>query len=153
MTVLVYYFYLGFRICYKPERKGIVIMRRWIDQVAWNGAIQTFNEIYLCLCFSVFFNFYSGISMDDFSTKGLIVNSSVAIVSGLSLVMVPAGCLYVLQQYWCKCIDEIIEVKTRHKDTYNYLKEVQTYEDLEILAVANVIEHQELRKKREAYEK
>ena len=32
---------------------------------------------------------------------------------------------------WCKCIDEIVYVKNRHNDRYNWLKNVSTYADVE----------------------
>ena len=129
--MLCHYLYQFFTIWFKRERKALVLMKRWTDYFAWNGTIQAYNEVYLCLCISVFFNTYTGINLEQFSTYGLALNSVLTIIFGLSLVMVPIAIVFILKKTWCKCIDEIVYVKNRHNDRYNWLKNVSTYADVE----------------------
>ena len=100
--------------------KVISFANSWTSAFKWNGAIQFFNESYLCICISVFFNIQRKKDEDgswgqgtsiEFSGLAISINSSLAILSGASLILVPLVNLYALKKYYCKSNDLANELK------------------------------------------
>lgn len=85
----------------KPGR-AMKFTKEWTDKFKWNGLIQFFNETYLCLCIVVFFNR----DAIDF-TKGwaLAVNSIVAVLGALGVLVVPMIIFHTILKYYGPALD------------------------------------------------
>lgn len=42
--------------CLVPTNCIMRFTQKWTNYFEWNGSIRFYNEVYMCLCFSVFFN-------------------------------------------------------------------------------------------------
>ena len=88
------------------DGKVLKYARNFKAKIKWNGAIQFFNELYLCLSVSVAINMLYNEEALQFDTFGHIFNSLFAIASAVSLIIVPCIICYALVKYWAPAIKE-----------------------------------------------
>ena len=80
------------------------LVSRQFQKLKWNGAIRLFNELYTCLCFSVAINLHNGFEAVRFDSFKLLLNSLFALVTGISLVVVPVCVIYALCKHWAPVV-------------------------------------------------
>ena len=101
ILVVIFYSIVKADILDKKNRLR-VIAKKQIQRFKWNGLLQFLNESYLLLCFSVAFNAKEAMRSVSlqFSTWSLGVNSSIALIACLSVLLAPIWLIVNLNLYW-----------------------------------------------------
>ena len=107
--------------CKCCHNKIITVSSEMHGRFKWNGAISSFNEVYLLLSFCVAINLhgaYEGLPFKEwiqlqFASGALTFNSLFALFSFLSLLIVPVLLIVVLNKYWYPHLEEAN--RWRHK--------------------------------------
>ena len=77
--------------------KGFAV--RKLNSFFWGGAINLFNEVYICLSYSFFINSYRLVRFESLSFGA---NSVFAILSGIAIVFGPALIVRSISKMWEK---------------------------------------------------
>ena len=102
LVLLILSIIIKFGSCLSNNSRILTLACRMSNYFYWNGAINCFNEAYLCLCFSICFNF----TAFEFTSWELIFNSLFAAIVFLNIFMVPIIIAIVLNKYWCPYMEE-----------------------------------------------